>query len=205
MCRYLASHLEKNGMTTEMCWAREQITSNEKREQLLDYIDGSNIVVLAAPLYDDCQPYPVVKTMEIVAGGNRDIQSKRLFVLVNCGFAEHRQITAVAIPIYRRFADSVGFVWAGSLALAGGEMLRGAEGLQLDEQGKMLESVRQRLRTIGDALLTGGTYRDDAMVPLPEFFLKPSVVHVMNLLNNRSWKKRAKRNGANVAKRPYEP
>ncbi len=87
----------------------------ERLHEMLDAVDRADIVILTAPLYDDCQPAIVTKTMEAIAAQKKSILKKRFFPIINCGFPESEQITAVAIAIYHKFAISVGFKWAGSL------------------------------------------------------------------------------------------
>jgi hypothetical protein len=169
---------------------------------MLDAIKGADIVILTAPLYDDCQPYLVTRTMELIAD-RQDMAGKRLIPIVNCGFSEAGQITAVAIPIYRKFASIVGFEWVGSLAIGGGEMIQGAQGKQLDEIGNMANELKRRLGEIAEALVSGTAYSDESMVAFPKIFLNPIVTKVIVWMNNRGWRSQAEKNGGAVDAKPY--
>ena len=201
---YLMGQLQSREHETETLWIREQLTSPEKIEQMIDRVDEVDLVVLTAPLYDDCQPYIVVKTMEAIAARGSNLTDTRFMPIVNCGFGEHRQITAAAIPIYRMFAAKVGLKWAGSLAIAGGEMFAGSRGLSLEELGKASSKMRRKLEEIADTLSTGEAFPDDAYTAFPEFLLKPFFGRLMLMISNAGWKSRAKKNSGVVDARPYE-
>lgn len=201
---YLLHQLSSAGHETETLWIKTQLANEEKTTRMLDTVDAADLIILAAPLYDDCQPYIVVKTMEAVANRGSDLTSKRFMPIINCGFPEHRQITAAAIPIYRMFADSVGLQWAGSLAIAGGEMYRGSQGMKLEELGKASAKIRSKLKEIGTSLAAGQTWTDDVLTAFPEFLLKPIFARLILGLNNAGWKSRAKQHSSDVAAMPYE-
>jgi multimeric flavodoxin WrbA len=116
---------EKKGLEVEILWLNRQVKNEEGMAQLFEAIDRADIVVLTAPLYDDCQPSIVARAMEAIAGQKMSLENKRFIPIINCGFPEPEQITAVAIDIYHKFAKTTGFRWGGSLAIGGGEMLRG--------------------------------------------------------------------------------
>jgi hypothetical protein len=200
---YLTNQLEERGLKTEALWLRELLPSEERTSQMLDSITDSDIVVVVAPLYDDCQPYLVTKTMELISELDTDMKGKRFIPIVNCGFPEPQQITAAAIPIYRRFASKVGFQWAGSLAIGGGEIIQGAQGKQLEEIGNMANELKEKLGDIVESLITGTQYPDESMIAYPSFFLHPIMSKIMGWMNNRSWKAQAKKNGAEVDAAPY--
>lgn len=141
--------------------------------------------------------------MELIADQGIDNADKRFIPILNCGFPEHQQITAVAIPIYRRFASTVGFRWAGSLAIGGGEMIRGASGKQIEDIGNMGNELKERLGEIAESLATGTQFPDMSMVAYPSFFLNPILSKVMTRMNKRGWKSQAKKNCGMVDAVPY--
>ena len=106
---YLSKELDGQGLEAETLWLREVLPSEERTAKLLESVGAADIIIVIAPLYDDCQPYLVTKTMELLADQGISYADKRFIPIVNCGLPEHQQITAVAIPIYRRFASTVGF------------------------------------------------------------------------------------------------
>jgi hypothetical protein len=117
--------------------------------------------------------------MELIADQDTDNADKRFISIVNCGFPEHQHITAVAIPIYRRFASTVGFSWAGSLAIGGGEMIRGASGKQIEDMGNMGNELKERLGEIAESLATDTQFPDTSMVAYPSYFLNPIMSKVV--------------------------
>jgi len=199
---YLLDLVQERGLETEALWLREQLTNDEMTSQMLDAIKGADIVILTAPLYDDCQPYLVTRTMELIAD-QEEMAGKRFIPILNSGFPETEQITAVAIPIYRKFASMVGFEWVGSLAIGGGEMIQGSQGKQLDEIGSVAKGLKKALGEIAEALVSGTAYSDESMVAFPRFFLNPIVGKIMVWINNRGWRSQAEKNGGVVDAKPY--
>lgn len=199
---YLLNLVQERGIETEALWLREQLTNEERTSQMLDAISGADIVILTAPLYDDCQPYLVTRTMELIAD-QEEMAGKRFIPIVNCGFPEAEHITAVAIPIYRKFASMVGFEWVGSLAIGGGEMIQGAQGKQLDEIGNTANDLKKQLGEIAEALASGTSHSDESIIAYPRFFLNPIMTKIMVWMNNRSWKSQAEKNGGKVDAKPY--
>ncbi|MCK4557738.1 MAG: NAD(P)H-dependent oxidoreductase, partial [Candidatus Aminicenantes bacterium] len=63
---YLLNLLTENGLESlKSLWIGPVLKSQEKTEQMLKAVDEADIIVLVAPLYDDCQPYIVIKAMEL--------------------------------------------------------------------------------------------------------------------------------------------
>ncbi|MFC2168378.1 NAD(P)H-dependent oxidoreductase [Acidobacteriota bacterium] len=202
--RYLMNNLEQKGIDCEMLWINRQVVSDERMNEMLDAVGRADIVVLAAPLYDDCQPAIVTKTMEAIAAQQNIKSNKRFFPVINSGFPEPEQITAIAIPIYHKFAITVGFKWSGSLSIGGGEVLQGSTGKNLDDLGKMAGKVKKTLDEIAQALAAENSYPDKALRAIPDFFYKSFIPKIIARLNNSSWKSRAKKNGGVVDARPFE-
>jgi hypothetical protein len=200
---YLLKILDERGWDTEILWVNRQLADDEKLAQMLDAIDRADIIVLTAPLYDDCQPYIVTRTMEAISFHLKNLDNKRFIPIINCGFPEPEHITAVTISIYHKFAASVGFKWAGSLAIGGGEMLQGARGKTLDDLGKMARKVKKELERIADALAADSPFPDTSIRVVPDLFNKPFMKKVITRMNNHGWKSRAKKNGGVVDAQPY--
>jgi hypothetical protein len=200
---FLLNILAERGLETEILWINRQLADDEKLLQMLDAVDLADIVILAAPLYEDSQPYIVTRTMEAIAVQGKNLGNKRFIPIINCGFPEPEHITAVAISIYHKFAVTVGFKWAGSLAIGGGEMLQGSSGKKLDEIGKMASKVKKTLERMADALAADSSFPDASIRAVPDFFYKPFMKKVVSKINNWSWKSRAKKNDGEVGARPF--
>ncbi len=200
---YLLTSLQEKGLEISTLWINRQLAREEKIAEMLEAIDNTDIIILTAPLYDDSQPYIVIKTMELLVTQQKNLATKRFIPIINCGFFEVNQITAVAIPIYQQFASTVGLEWAGSLAIGGGEILQGKDGKQLDDLGRRANKVKNALKPIAEALATRTGYADKAIHAFPEFLGGRVIGRFVIWMNNRGWKKQAKKNGAEVDARPY--
>ncbi len=197
---HLLTLLEDKGMETEIVWLIRQFSSKERMDRVFEAVEGADIVVLAAPLYDDCQPFIVVKVMEEFLAREMNMDQKRFFPIINSGFGDPIHITAVALSIYKSFASKVGFEWAGSLAVGGGEMLRAREGKTFDDLGFLGKKLRRRFADVADALGKGRIYPDNVF-EFPRVFKN----RLFMRMGNSMWKSMAKKNGADVDAKPYAP
>ena len=152
---HLQGILKERDFETDLILIRPQLTSEERIKEMINAIIKADIIVLTAPLYDDCQPYIVTKTMEILRDRKVDLTNKEFLPIIGCGFPEPEQISAVSIPIYKKFASAEGLQWAGSLAIGGGEMLGGREGKKLEDVPTFARNVVAELEKIVDSFETG--------------------------------------------------
>jgi hypothetical protein len=203
IANYLADRLQEKGFETEIIWINLQLSNEEKLNQMLVAVDNANIIILTAPLYDDCQPFVVTRTMEAIAARQNSLEGKCFLPIINCGFPEPEHITAVAISIYEKFASTVGLNWAGSLAIGGGEMLQGSAGKKLEDLGKMAARTTKILERISDSLAAGERFPDESLRTVPDLFYKPFMKKLILGMNNWSWKSRAKKKGEAVDARPF--
>jgi len=213
----LGSHLlelfeEKGLEIVDTIWIGTMLRSPEKIKLMLNTVEKADIIILTAPLYDDCQPYIVIKTMEIIAS-NRKEQKKiskkgntKLFsVIVNCAFPEAHHNQTV-LRIYRRFTKDVGFLWGGSLAISAGEALRGRYGKSLDEIGSVANRVKKALNRMTSSLSEGNLFEDEVITLIPEILYNAPLFFLgnfFNWLNHRGWVNMAKKKGQDVNARPY--
>ena len=117
----------------------------------------------------------------------------------------------IAVPnwkvrIYRKFAEDVGFLWGGSLAIRAGEALQGRAGKTLDNAGSMGKKVKKALVRMADSLSQGSPSVDQTLSVIPESFYRGPFSFVGSFfiwLNNLGWASRAKKQGGNVSARPY--
>ncbi len=203
---YILDKLNKNGLETSSLIIRNQLSSEEKINQMLDAISLADLIILTAPLYDDCQPYIVIKTMEIIIEKKLKLDNKKFMPIIPCGFPEPHQITEVAIPLYRKFAKTVGLNWVGSLAIGGGEMfnvLQKDSGKSLEELGKVAERLLEALDQISETLSSDKNYQDVELFILPDFWYTKVMSKIVTWMNNRGWKKMAKKKGVKVDAKPY--
>jgi hypothetical protein len=195
---YLMGLLEERGLSTDTLWLIQHVSTKEKMASVIKAIDKADIVVLAAPLYDDCQPFIVTKMMEEVSSSGINLKNKRFLPIINCGFGHAIHITAVSIPIYRKFAQKVGFEWAGSLAVGGGEMLGARYGRKFEDLGFLGKKLRVLLGNLA-ADLSGGQKSSDQEVEPPRIFLNRFFMR----MGNKMWAATARKHGAAVDAKPY--
>lgn len=201
--KYMKELFENEGIKTTIQIIRSQINSEEKTAEMIVNVKSADFIVLLAPLYDDCQPYIVIKTMEVIAEKKMDLTNKTFIPIINCGFPEPKQISEAAIPIYKKFASTVGFKWGGSLAIGGGEMLRGRQGMQLNEAGNMAKNAIKALNDIVQSLVLETQYPDVEIILVPRIFYKWPLANLVTSMNTKAWKKMAERKGEKVDAKPY--
>ncbi len=210
---YLLDLLKNKGLESlDSIWISSAIRAQEKITQMLEAVESADIIVLAAPLYDDCEPYIVIKAMELIAAqkegaveSQRDCDSKIFSVIVNCAFPEKHH-TETVIRIYRKFAEDVGFIWGGSLSIRAGEALQGRTGKTFADLGSMAKKVKQALDRLSESLLSDSPGMDETMSVIPESFSRGPLSFVGSFfiwLNNRGWAREAKKRGEDVNARPY--
>jgi hypothetical protein len=202
LANYLINLLKEKNFETKILTIRSQIDKEEKIVDLLNEIIEASIVILLAPLYDDCQPYNVIKIQEIIFERKLDLSKKVFLPIINSGFPEPAQITEVAIPIYKQFASQVGFIWGGSLAIGGGEMLQGRYGRQLNEVEQFAKNVIEELEKIAVSLLRPTIYPETELILVPRYFYKWPLKNLVTFMNNIGWKKAAEEKGEKVDATP---
>ncbi len=175
---YLDEELEKLGVSTQALKLTKAVRSEERTAELLAAIDGSDLVVLAFPLYWDSLPGHVVRACELIArhraaspagaapdrvapGGPAPGAAARpgFAAIVQGGFPEAEQ-NAVALEICRHFAAAADLEWAGGLALGGGGMIDGAP---LRKLGGRVKTAMQALDQTAAAFAAGRPVPDEAV------------------------------------------
>ncbi len=199
---YLFDFLKDMNFETKMLINRNQIGKEEKIEELLKEIEEASYVILLTPLYDDCQPYNVLKILEIIFEKQMNLENKIFLPIINCGFPEPEQITEGTIPIYKQFASQVGFKWGGSLSIGGGEMLQGRYGKQLHEVSQFAKNAIEELEKIAESLKNKTEYPDTEIILVPGYFYKWPLKNLATYMNNKGWKKVAEKKGEKVDATP---
>lgn len=200
---YLLEQLEKKGLEIKTIIIRSQLNTEDKINEMVEEVKEADTIILTAPLYDDFLPYIVVKTFEIIADRKLDLKKKQFIPIVNCGLPEPEHISEAAIPIYKRFASLVGLQWAGSLAIGGGEGLRGRQGLKLEEAGVFSKNVIVALEQIAESLTSDEIYQDVEIILIPGYFYKWPLNRIMTRMNTKHWKKMVEKKGEKVDAKPY--
>lgn len=190
LARVVVDRMEAHGWSSEWLHVHHAMASESRTEALVRAVDGAELVLLAAPLYVDSLPAPVIAAMTRIAEDRRASESQtvpKFAALMNCGFLEPVQ-NLTAQGILENFAEACGFEWYG--------------GVSLGAAGHMPKRVVSALKQTGDTLalnlpITSGLEemtRDPVM---------PKRAYVIG--GNAMWKRSAKKLGTqeSLRARPY--
>jgi len=178
--RLVVDGLEERGWSSESVHLHAAVKSKEGRRELFEAIDRANVVLLAAPLYVDSLPAPVIAALELVAAHRRtgDVErTPRFASIINCGFVEPSQ-NDTCQRILRRFADRAGFERVAGVSLGGG--------------GRILKRVREAIEILVEALDLEILVPDE-VERLTRKPLMPGWLYVLG--GNVGWKRLADKNG----------
>jgi hypothetical protein len=187
---FLLDKLQEKGMATQKTYLCQDLSSDEKRANLLRLVDKSDLIILAFPLYVDCLHLHAIETLELIAEhekGKRQKSKKSFVAISNSGFPEAVH-NSKALEVCRLFAKQVGFDWAGGLAMGGGGMISGQP---LAEMGGAVRNQTKALAIAAEALANGEPIPDSANVSMSKLGY-PKVFYTW--MGNRSWKQQAKKN-----------
>jgi len=197
---YLMGRLEDRRVKTTTWFTQDVIKSEDKMEEFLEELDGSDLIVMAFPLYVDSIPAMNIRLMEIIADHRKgSTDQKRFMGIVNSGFPEKEQ-NETALRICRQFSREANMEWTGGLALGGG-MVIGARPLK--EIGGMVRNITKAIDMAAADLVRGNPISMDAKGKMKVPF---SSRFVFSKFANRFWKKMANSNGVRerIDDRPYE-
>ncbi len=124
---YLAARLAREGMNCEAILVHRCVETDKGLDTLLKSVDRADLVVLAFPVYAGGLPGPAVRVLESMArrrAAVRAIMPKRFCAIANCGLPDAAECDT-ALAVCRIFTRQCGMIWAGGLALGGGEVLAG--------------------------------------------------------------------------------
>lgn len=200
---WLLGRLAARGVSTDTVQIYTSMGSAARRGAALDTVDNAGLVVLAAPLYVDSLPAPVIATLEHIAARPpvaSGARRQRFAAILNCGFPESAH-NATALAICAQFARQRGMAFAGGLALGAGEGIVG--GMPLEQLGDQGAPVRRALDLAADALATGRPIPVEAVAGMARPMI-PEEAYV--LAGSDGWRRAADRYGAgeSLDRRPYE-
>lgn len=180
-----------SGFETEQIHVQAAMRSEASQLEMLQKASGSELLILAFPLYIDCLPACVIKALELIANQRKKVDSagkQQLLAIVNNGFPEASQ-NNTALAICRRFAFETGIEWSGGLSLGGGGAIAGNK---LEDMGVMTKNVRKALDLAAKDLLEGKAVSSEAV----DLMAKSLIQKWLYLfVGNRGWKKQAKAYG----------
>ena len=188
---YLLDQLETRGVETEKLYVHPALKSVEKLDALVAAVAGADLVILAAPLYVDSLPAPVIELLETLAGrlDQYDRADGQQFLAIsNCGFPEAHH-NDLALAIYRQFARQAGFAWAGGMALGAGESLKGRP---LAESGGMVRHVAAAFDLAALALAERKPVPQEAQ----DLIARPLIPGwLYRIVGNLGWRAQARQHG----------
>ncbi len=159
---YLTDRLEDRGADVEKLYVYPALRSEDRLRALVAAAAEADLLIISAPLYVDSLPAAVTELLEVLYGRLDQYarpEEQRLVGISNCGFPEAEQ-NEIALRIYRCFARQAGFIWAGGLAMGGGEMIKGKP--LLESEG-MARNVIAALDLVADALAEGRSVPEEAV------------------------------------------
>ena len=193
LAQVMANVLESANWSSQWVHTHQVIRSEEAWESLIASMVRSDVILLAAPLYVDGLPAPVIETLHRLSQAKgalaREGTPPRMLALLNCGFVESEQ-NATAQAMVRLFCEDIGFQWSGEVSIGAGGMIN--------------KRIRSALELAAEGL------RDDILIPDAVYALtrKPSMKPWLYILGgNFMWRRQAKANGLTpkqLAARPYE-
>lgn len=189
---YLLEGLTKGGYTAEKLMLYPLIDREQEKAGLLESFAKADIIILSFPLYVDCLPSGVIKTLELLAEEQENHQSdwsqKKLVAISNSGFPEAQQ-SETALAICREFAQETGITWVGGLPVGMGGAINGKA---LVEAGGMLRNVVKALDLVVTSLNAGSGFPEESL-RLTTKALFPAWLYVF--FGNMSFKQLGKKNG----------
>lgn len=133
----LLDTLAGGGFAVEKLHVHAAVAAPAEFEKALASVAAADLVILAAPLYVDSFPAPVIAFLERIAQDRVGEGRTRFAVLIQCGFPEREQ-NDTALRIAERFASEAGWTWLGAIALGGLETYGGSVNDALDRAAEAL-------------------------------------------------------------------
>jgi len=188
---YLIKKLEEKSIKTEVLHIHSQLKSQKMKEQLLNKIKTTDLILLAFPLYVDTLPAPVIRIFELIAENiniEKQKKTQKLMVIVNCGFPEANH-NKYALAICEQFALETGMQWIGGLSLGGGEAISGKP---LDNLGGMVSNVKKSLDLVCESISKNEKISEKAI----EYMAKPLIPskRLYTFIGSISWRVQAFKN-----------
>jgi NAD(P)H-dependent FMN reductase len=149
---YLLEGLAGRGWQSETLVLPGLLEAQEGRARLWGEFLGADLTILAAPVYVDSPPAPVMRALEFLAEETGQMAKPRRFAaLFNCGFPEPGH-TSICLDVCRLFSQEAGLTWAGGLGIGGGGAIDGA---RLEGRGNMTRNIRRALEMAAEELAAG--------------------------------------------------
>ncbi|MFZ5353018.1 MAG: NAD(P)H-dependent oxidoreductase [Bacillota bacterium] len=159
--------------------------SDEKLEleSLRDLLNKSDIILLAAPMYFDTFPYPVIWFFEkLIAEFYTELQGKSFFAVCQNGFPDITLFEPM-LGSCKCFAEAAHMKWLGGLAYSGGAIINGTPVEELGGRGKKITAgFRLALEDVLQNNKISSNAQDMITIKIPKLLYYPLAV----FLNHRA-------------------
>lgn len=177
----------------------EYFDGKQNFDSLKDILSHSDIIGLAAPMYVDTLPYPVIWFFEKLSDEmKRELKGKSLFAVSQWGFPD----ITLRYPLLgscRCFAEEVGMRWMGGLGYGGGPMINGAF---MEDLGKKGARITSALKLALDDVIEGREISPKAQDLIQEKIPRILFYPLAAFMNHMA-RKNARKEGTVDLKRKY--
>lgn len=111
--KYISKHIDKYNLYS---------LKNDNYKDILKSIDKSSVLVLAFPLYVDSPNTWTLKFIDYIYDKKIDLNNKKLYVIINCGFKEGEH-NITALNIIKAWCKRVNIKYYGSILIGAGEVV----------------------------------------------------------------------------------
>lgn len=95
---------------------------NDTYNDILEHINLSDTIILAFPLYVDSPNSLTLKFLDYIYDNKINLNNKRLYVIINCGFREGEQ-NITALNIIKNWCRKNNVIYSGSILIGAGEIV----------------------------------------------------------------------------------
>lgn len=177
------------------------VDDENKFDEFLKVISGSDIIIIAYPLYVDSLPYVLTRTLHNIWKRRDQLEQKkrRLMTIGNCGFPEADHIS-LSTRVLKNFSNRMGFHWSGALVIGGGG---GIGGRPLKDAGGQFRYIVNAIDTSLDSILKG----EEIPKEIQKLMEKPAISpFIYRNMGNIGWWMQARKKKLKVSlkHRPYD-
>lgn len=151
LLEYLKTQLEGLGKSCELIIAHKIMRNETDYDNFSNLLDGADYIILAAPLYVDSLPSPVIEIFTRLVKSRRNNSSEvnpKFLAVVNNGFPEKHQ-NHLALRMCQQFSQEANLDWLGGIPFGGGAIIGGTP---LDSSGGRGRHARSALEILAKAL-----------------------------------------------------
>ena len=186
---YLLDRLAQQGVAAETFQVYQTLKDENRWRQLMEWLNGADLVLLSFPVYIDNLPAPLLSALQKIVRDRQGSSGGALVAVANCGFIEAVH-TDHALASCALFARAAGLSWKGSIAIGGGEGL--VRQKPLEEQQGPVVPLKKALDKVALALGAGGAVPEEARSQIARPFVP---AWLFRLFAGQQWKKEATRLG----------